>query len=213
MFQPECALYFPRIFLEKEKTISRLLISDYFLKWATYWCNCNNNKKTYSWINISYISDYRVLKLRTWMAPAQRKTCISVFKAVHFPIFPESVFFFQTSASFPVQHEPWKLSLSLPLADNPHQNSCTHKTLTTSWLAVIQLFEWTAVGEQSLEHGEAWGLFANVAHQLLLSVVFAGKAWKSASCSRNRRTWGISEALPFTPVCQHLTPFAVECFP
>lgn len=82
--------------------------------------------------------------------------------------------------------EPWKLSLSLPLADNPYQNSCTHKTLTTSWLAPIQLFEWTAVGEQSLERGEARGLFANVAHQLLLSVVFAGKAWKFASSAGTR---------------------------
>lgn len=95
-----------------------------------------------------------MLKLYTWMAPEEVKTCISVFKAVHFTIFPESVFFFSNISLLPgLTCEPWKLSLSLPLADNPYQNSCTHKTLTTSWLAVIQLFEWTAVGEQSLEHG------------------------------------------------------------
>lgn len=53
--------------------------------------------------------------------------------------------------------------------------------------------------------GSPEALFANVSHQLLLSVVLAGKSWKHARCSRNREQQGISEALSFSPACYHLT--------
>lgn len=61
--------------------------------------------------------------------------------------------------------------------------------------------------------GSPEALFANVTHQLLLYVVLAGKAWKCASCSKNKRKQGISEALPFTPVCHPLTLNIIECYP
>lgn len=51
-------------------------------------------KNIYSWNSISCISDYRVLKVRTWGAPEELETCTSPLKAVHFTIFPESVFVF-----------------------------------------------------------------------------------------------------------------------
>lgn len=54
--------------------------------------------------------------------------------------------------------------------------------------------------------GSPEALFANVSHQLLLSVVLAGKAWKDASCVENKEKGGLSKAFPFSPACYHLTP-------
>ena len=119
-----------------------------------------------------------------------------------FPNPSESVFFFQISASFTVQ----RASLE------SYHYRCLQQTIRIKTVVHIKLKRrlgslcsdpavwvnsswWTEPG--------TWGaprpyLLMRL-HQLLLSVGFAGEAWKFASCSRNKRTWGISEALLFTP--------------
>lgn len=128
------AFYFPWVVFEKEKKILRLFISDYFLKWVTLWCNCNTTPaikqhQLYSWLNGVKIKPLNGIRTNELLH-------FSVSSCIFHN--PSRVCFFLSNISILPSPtcEPWKLSSSLPLADNPYQNSCTHKTLTMSWLSL-----------------------------------------------------------------------------
>lgn len=119
----------------KRKKILRLFISDYFLKWVTLWCNCNTTPtieqhQLYSWLNGVKIKSLNGIRTNEFLH-------FSVSSCIFHNPSRVCILLSNISILPSPTCEPWKLSLSLPLADNPYQNSCTHKTLTTSWLTLL----------------------------------------------------------------------------